>query len=569
MIFKRNIILLSFLVGLATILKGIFTQKFHCDRESQFCLTVSIPNVSFDPKETYALFRMEAPSTVGVIISQRIAKGYEVPIVTKHQHDIMLDPSSGIQGNKLVVLFRRPLSVNGSLITTDSTTYIWAIHDAERPDEDPNTMGIERHNALGTMTYLAGVKFNIENRHHVIGGALTFCFAVQLLIGAIHHHLYSPERKSIPWWTKVHWWFGRFVVILAFVQIPIGFNLFNVSKTYIGGYFIYSMVLIITYITLSIAFWRRRKSEIRNSGRSTVLYTGVRQDDGDFETYFNTSTRLSYTSPSLTPPPPTPPGPPEDPLPKPPPFINSPIENLPPPDKTGSSINFPWLYNDQPPRIIQYPYHTAEFKRILLANLLPLELQHKLCKWFVIRFLRRLLPETYFPDEFMLGASLAVQQICASLSSPSNREQLENMFTPRLYNRYITELDKLSTEKSTIKIKLSKIYNLNIRDIWLNTGASELYSDNNKNKNKDDGFIFEWMTIKLGVKQSSSKDENTNTSSSSTTFNEARLRTLKSVEEGIKFKVDVEVDADVDYILKTKDNVDLINDQSRRIGYEF
>ncbi|CAJ0651210.1 1208_t:CDS:2 [Entrophospora sp. SA101] len=138
------------------------------------------------------------------------------------------------------------------------------------------------------MTYLAGVKFNIENRHHVIGGALTFCFAVQLLIGAIHHHLYSPERKSIPWWTKVHWWFGRFVVILAFVQIPIGFNLFNVSKTYIGGYFIYSMVLIITYITLSIAFWRRRKSEIRNSGRSTVLYTGVRQDDGDFESLLTT-----------------------------------------------------------------------------------------------------------------------------------------------------------------------------------------------------------------------------------------------------------------------------------------
>lgn len=85
-----------------------------------------------------------------VIISQRIAKGYEVPRVTKHQDDITLDPSSGIQGNKLVVLFRRPLSVNGSLITADSTTtYIWAIHDAERPDENPNTMGIERHNALG------------------------------------------------------------------------------------------------------------------------------------------------------------------------------------------------------------------------------------------------------------------------------------------------------------------------------------------------------------------------------------------------------------------------------------
>jgi hypothetical protein len=88
----------------------------------------------------------------GVIISQRIADGYVIPNVTKHQDDIMLDPSSGVQGNKFVVLFRRPLSVNGSLITTDTTTYIWAIHDAERPDEDPSTMEIEMHNAFGQLS---------------------------------------------------------------------------------------------------------------------------------------------------------------------------------------------------------------------------------------------------------------------------------------------------------------------------------------------------------------------------------------------------------------------------------
>src|SRR5439155_22220591 len=73
----------------------------------------------------------------------------DVPLVTNHQDDIMLDPSSGIQGNKFVVLFRRPLSVNGSLITAEKSTYIWAIHDAERPDENSTTMTIEKHNAFG------------------------------------------------------------------------------------------------------------------------------------------------------------------------------------------------------------------------------------------------------------------------------------------------------------------------------------------------------------------------------------------------------------------------------------
>lgn len=85
----------------------------------------------------------------GVIISQRIAKGHEVPTVTKHQDDIILDPSSGIQNDKFVVLFNRPTSVNGSSITTGTTTYIWAMHDAERPEEDPNTMTIEKHNENG------------------------------------------------------------------------------------------------------------------------------------------------------------------------------------------------------------------------------------------------------------------------------------------------------------------------------------------------------------------------------------------------------------------------------------
>jgi len=48
-------------------------------------------------------------------------------------------------------------------------------------------------------------------------------------------------------------------------------------------------------------------------------------------------------------------------------------------------------------------------------------------------------------------------------------------------------------------------------------------------------------------------------------FNESRTKVAKSFSDGINFKVDVEIDADIQYNLKSVKNEILIYDQSRRL----
>ncbi|CAG8564399.1 8764_t:CDS:2 [Acaulospora morrowiae] len=77
----------------------------------------------------------------------------------------------------------------------------------------------------------AGVQFNPSNTHHVLGVAITALYFGQLTLGWIHHQLYDPERKYIAWWTKLHWWWGRTLVIIGFVQLALGLEEYNAGET--------------------------------------------------------------------------------------------------------------------------------------------------------------------------------------------------------------------------------------------------------------------------------------------------------------------------------------------------
>jgi len=122
------------------------------------------------------------------------------------------------------------------------------------------------------------------------------------------------------------------------------------------------------------------------------------------------------------------------------------------------------------------------------------------------------------------------------------------MLTTRFYDRIITELDKLKSEKSKITIDMLKIYGLNIRDIWVTLGPKKAYSKTNREYR-----IFKWMTLALAVRKT--QDDN---------INESRAKVAKSFSDGINFKVDVEIDADVSYTLKSSEDEILIYDQTRR-----
>ncbi|CAG8781164.1 7031_t:CDS:2, partial [Racocetra persica] len=111
-----------------------------------------------------------------------------------------------------------------------------------------------------------------------------------------------------------------------------------------------------------------------------------------------------YSSPSSFPP-----EPPIDPLPTPPPEpagVNNPIDSLPPLDKTCSSITFPWIHGDQPPRIKNYPYPIPDSGNDIIFSLLallPTFIQHELCKLFGFRLLKDSTSPAYFPKEFIIG----------------------------------------------------------------------------------------------------------------------------------------------------------------------
>ncbi|CAJ0755063.1 5825_t:CDS:2 [Entrophospora sp. SA101] len=371
---KQNII---FTLLLSCILIQAFTQNQYCDNNSQYCISVDVPNTS---AQTYATFRLEAPSTIGwmgigigdsmldtwlrtdgkVALSQRVAKTYAVPTVTDRQADLELDPTSGIQTNnssdgssKLVVIFKRLVSVQDSTIASN---FIWAVHTSNRPPDDPFTMEITEHSSHGNMAlsssppiskrvlfliihgslmfaawavaaplgvffarfgrnvlpkrwfslhwgiqallalpltvigfimaFPSGASFTTRNSHHVIGMVILICLFVQLLIGGIHHHMYDPNRKSIPWWTKLHWWFGRCLVLLALVQISLGLDLYDVNPFLLDAYYVYAGSLVFIYLVMSFLFWNKRRNQIQKYGKSSFIYTGIKKQE-DYEDEFD------------------------------------------------------------------------------------------------------------------------------------------------------------------------------------------------------------------------------------------------------------------------------------------
>ncbi|CAB4395866.1 uncharacterized protein OCT59_024526 [Rhizophagus irregularis] len=281
----------------------------------------------------------------------------------------------------------------------------------------------------------------------------------------------------------------------------------------------------------------------KNIGFTSSLTRSKRLFPSQFIPGFTLRVSVSSSSPS-------PPGPPKDPIPTPDPTdINPPINNLPPPKKTGYSITFPWLYGNQSPRIKHYPYPITNFWTSIIS-LLPAFFQHELCKWAMSRMLKSAVSAEYFPEQFLQGAAFAARQVCTSLSTPSERDELQDMLTTRFYDRIITELDKLESEKSSITIDMLKIYGLNIRDVWMSIGPKKAYSNTKKEYR-----ILKWMTMKLAIRNTPSEGD----------FNESRAKVAKSFSDGINFKVDVEIDADMQYILKSAKNEIFINDQSRRL----
>ncbi|GET00167.1 hypothetical protein RCL_jg3098.t1 [Rhizophagus clarus] len=111
--------------------------------------------------------------------------------------------------------------------------------------------------AGSSLSFAAAGNLTFDDPHKIVGFVLFLGFFIQLAIGAIHHHLYDPKRLRTPWWTQLHWWFGRALVVLAAFQIPLGLKLYGVDMAYYYIYYIYLFILLIAFSFLSFRLWNR------------------------------------------------------------------------------------------------------------------------------------------------------------------------------------------------------------------------------------------------------------------------------------------------------------------------
>ncbi|CAG8653455.1 6593_t:CDS:2 [Funneliformis mosseae] len=111
------------------------------------------------------------------------------------------------------------------------------------------------------LAYVAAGKLEFNDPHKVIGFVLLLGIVIQLAIGAIHHKLFDPNRSYTPWWTQLHWWFGRALVSLAIIQVPFGLKLYGAKKIYLYIYFGYLFILMVAFSFLSFRLWNKTRGQ--------------------------------------------------------------------------------------------------------------------------------------------------------------------------------------------------------------------------------------------------------------------------------------------------------------------
>ncbi|KAI9320446.1 hypothetical protein BX666DRAFT_1829623, partial [Dichotomocladium elegans] len=222
--------------------------------------------------------------------------------------------------------------------------------------------------------------------------------------------------------------------------------------------------------------------------------------------------------------------------------------------------NAAWLLHNDTPRIENYPYAHPEGSFGFL-NILPTFLQHASSVRLASRTLYLNTGYSYFPEQFLLGATLATRRALEALSehlskpTAETREGLENMLTPSLIDRF--ELGKMQSllPEDVVSITVPQIYDANLGDVWLTLGNRRALTAPREYD------VIEWMTIKVAIKKGASMGGGGDHNEES--FGDSRSRVARGLMEGAQCTVDVKVDADVVYKITNGDEI-LMYDEGRR-----
>ncbi|CAO3628487.1 unnamed protein product [Cunninghamella blakesleeana] len=201
---------------------------------------------------------------------------------------------------------------------------------------------------------------------------------------------------------------------------------------------------------------------------------------------------------------------------------------------------FPWLLSNSPPRIKEYPYIKAPSDWGFL-NILPIKLQHALCRWLGYRMLQLNMGENYFPDQFLLGASLGTRKTLESISkfltepSEATIEEVNQLISPTLAKSLLGKAEGAFAIHDEINISLPQIYDVTVGDIWVTLGNKDALKQPKKFE------TLKWMTLMVALRRFDLNSE------SEEPFSEFRKRVGQGLMEGAHIAIDVEIDADVRY----------------------
>ncbi|KAI9007577.1 hypothetical protein CLU79DRAFT_538536 [Phycomyces nitens] len=217
--------------------------------------------------------------------------------------------------------------------------------------------------------------------------------------------------------------------------------------------------------------------------------------------------------------------------------------------------NFPWRLSTDSPRIPDYPYKSAPEAWSIL-NILPRGIQHSMSQFLCNRMLELNTGSTYFPEQFLVGASMAsrraLEVLSKHLSNPNEPvpAELQAMLSPALLYRLTEAAKQTLKEGDVVSMSIPQVYDVNVGDIWVTLGNSNAITNPRQYE------LIEWMTLQLALKRSliDEADE---------PFKDYRARVSKGLMEGAHVSVDVLVDADVEFSIRRGEDV-LVKDQGRR-----
>ena len=109
--------------------------------------------------------------------------------------------------------------------------------------------------------YLYKTPPHFVSNHEKIGITIVVMMIAEAILGWAIDQLYEPSRQSVPLRDQAHWWVGRCILLLAVINVQLGFDLFNEKKLdggvgvgYVAGNWI---VLGLFFVAALFMEWRR------------------------------------------------------------------------------------------------------------------------------------------------------------------------------------------------------------------------------------------------------------------------------------------------------------------------